>query len=90
MSHSKSRASEIDAEALNRFHGAHFGDELETEDEEVAEEAVEESAEEVVEEASEEASEDEASEDADEAEAPAIKFQRHHAQSHGGIRNRRP
>ena len=65
---------EIDAEALNRFHGAHFGDELETEDEEVAEEAVEESAEEVVEEASEEASEDEASEDADEAEAPAIKF----------------
>ncbi len=28
---------EIDAEALNRFHGAHFGDELETEDEEVAE-----------------------------------------------------
>ena len=60
---------EIDAEALNRFHGAHFGDELETEDEEVAEEVVEESAEEVVEEASEEASEDEASEDADEAEA---------------------
>ncbi|MGB0365294.1 MAG: hypothetical protein ACPGJD_04445, partial [Candidatus Poseidoniaceae archaeon] len=57
---------EIDAEALNRFHGAHFGDELETEDEEVAEEAVEDSA--------EEASEDEAAEDAEEAEAPAIKF----------------
>ena len=65
---------EIDAEALNRFHGAHFGDELETEDEEVAEEVVEESAEEVVEESTEEASEDEASEDAEEAEAPAIKF----------------
>ena len=65
---------EIDAEALNRFHGAHFGDELETEDEEVAEEVVEESAEEVVEEAAEEASEDEATEDAEEAEAPSIKF----------------
>ena len=65
---------EIDAEALNRFHGAHFGDELETEDEEVAEEAVEESAEEVVEEAAEEASEDDTAEEAEEAEAPAIKF----------------
>jgi uncharacterized repeat protein (TIGR01451 family) len=29
---------EIDAEALNRFHGAHFGDELESAEEEVAEE----------------------------------------------------
>ncbi|MED5497516.1 MAG: hypothetical protein VX872_08155, partial [Candidatus Thermoplasmatota archaeon] len=61
---------EIDAEALNRFHGAHFGDELETEDEEVAEEVVEEAAEEVV----EEAAEDEATEAAEEADAPAIKF----------------
>ena len=65
---------EIDAEALNRFHGAHFGDELETEEEEVAEEVVEESAEEVAEEVAEEASEDEAAEDAEETEAPAIKF----------------
>ena len=63
---------EIDAEALNRFHGAHFGDELETEDEEVAEEVVEEVAEEVVEDAADEASEDEATEE--EAKAPAIKF----------------
>ncbi|MEJ6653710.1 MAG: hypothetical protein QNL55_05030, partial [Euryarchaeota archaeon] len=34
---------EVDAEALNRFHGAHFGDEIETEDvaeEEVAEEEI--------------------------------------------------
>jgi uncharacterized repeat protein (TIGR01451 family) len=30
---------EIDAEALNRFHGAHFGDELESAEEEVVEEA---------------------------------------------------
>ncbi|CAI8416583.1 MAG: Uncharacterised protein [Candidatus Poseidoniaceae archaeon] len=65
---------EIDAEALNRFHGAHFGDELETEDEEVAEEVVEESAEEVVEEIAEKSNEDEATEDAEEAETPAIKF----------------
>ena len=64
---------EIDAEALNRFHGAHFGDELETEDE-VAEEAVEESADEVDEETAEEASEDESTEEAEEDEAPAIKF----------------
>jgi hypothetical protein len=40
---------EIDAEALNRFHGAHFGDELESAEEEVVEEAPAE--EEVVEEA---------------------------------------
>ena len=64
---------EIDAEALNRFHGAHFGDELETEDE-VAEEAVEESSDEVDEETAEEASEDETTEEAEEDEAPAIKF----------------
>ena len=65
---------EIDAEALNRFHGAHFGDELESEDDQAAEETVEESAEEAVEEAAEEASEDEETEEAEEAEAPAIKF----------------
>jgi len=63
---------EIDAEALNRFHGAHFGDELQTEDEEVVEES-EETAEEVAE-TTEEASEEATSEEAEEAEAPAIKF----------------
>ena len=63
---------EIDAEALNRFHGAHFGDELETEDD-TAEETVEEVPEEVAE-ASEETSEDDGAEEAEEAEAPAIKF----------------
>ncbi|MGB2183335.1 MAG: hypothetical protein ACPH5H_05550, partial [Candidatus Poseidoniaceae archaeon] len=66
---------EIDAEALNRFHGAHFGDELETEDETVVEE-VEETSEEVAE-TSEETSEGDASEESEEteeSEAPAIKF----------------
>ncbi|MGB1798584.1 MAG: hypothetical protein ACPHM4_04815, partial [Candidatus Poseidoniaceae archaeon] len=63
---------EIDAEALNRFHGAHFGDELETADDTV-EEAAEEVSEDVAE-ASEEASEDDGAEEAEEAEAPAIKF----------------
>jgi len=63
---------EIDAEALNRFHGAHFGDELETEDDTV-EEVAEEVSEDVAE-ASEEASEDDGAEEAEEAEAPAIKF----------------
>ena len=72
---------EIDAEALNRFHGAHFGDELETEDD--AAEEVEESTE-TVEEGSEEASEEsgdaseETSDESEEAEAednvPEIKF----------------
>ena len=65
---------EIDAEALNRFHGAHFGDELETEDEEVTEEIVEESAEEVDEESAEEASEDKHLKMPRKPEAPAIKF----------------
>ena len=72
---------EIDAEALNRFHGAHFGDELETEDDEpeVVEEASD--AEEASQDAEEttsddaEASEDETDEEAEaEEEAPAIKF----------------
>ena len=36
---------EVDAEALNRFHGAHFGDEVETEDVPVEEVAEEEAAE---------------------------------------------
>ena len=61
---------EIDAEALNRFHGAHFGDELETEDDEP--EVVEETAD------ADDASGDEADagEEAEEEaeEAPAIKF----------------
>jgi hypothetical protein len=70
---------EIDAEALNRFHGAHFGDELETEDDSTdeVEEASEES-EEVQEETTEEVSEESESEseDAEEPEqaAPEIKF----------------
>tara|TARA_B100000683_G_scaffold273171_1_gene318159 strand:- start:10494 stop:13130 length:2637 start_codon:yes stop_codon:yes gene_type:complete len=72
---------EIDAEALNRFHGAHFGDELETEDDEpeVVEEASD--AEEASQDAEEtttddaEASEEETDEEAEaEEEAPAIKF----------------
>ena len=70
---------EIDAEALNRFHGAHFGDELETEDDSTddVEEASEES-EEVQEETTEEVSEESESEseDAEEPEqaVPEIKF----------------
>ena len=72
---------EIDAEALNRFHGAHFGDELETEDDEpeVVEEATD--AEEASADAEEmssddaESSEEGADEEAEaEEEAPAIKF----------------
>ena len=71
---------EIDAEALNRFHGAHFGDELETEDDAVEEE-VEESTE-TVEEVSEESSdgsedtpeETEAEESEAEEKVPEIKF----------------
>ena len=60
---------EIDAEALNRFHGAHFGDELETEEEETEE--VEEVADEAVEESTE--ASDETPEEAEEK-VPAIKF----------------
>ena len=60
---------EIDAEALNRFHGAHFGDELETEEAETEE--VEEVADEAVEESTE--ASDETPEEADDK-APAIKF----------------
>ena len=60
---------EIDAEALNRFHGAHFGDELEPAEEESEE--VEEVADEVVEESTE--ASDETPEEAEEK-APAIKF----------------
>ena len=64
---------EIDAEALNRFHGAHFGDELESDEDDAPEEAPEEdaeeaSAEEAVVEESEESSEEDVSD------APAIKF----------------
>ena len=59
---------EVDAEALNRFHGVHFGDEIESDDlpeVEEEEEAVEESeAEEAVEESEAEASEEEAAEEA--------------------------
>ncbi len=67
---------EVDAEALNRFHGVHFGDEIESDDlpeVEEEEEAVEESeAEEAVEESEAEASEEEAAEEAvEESEAEA-------------------
>jgi uncharacterized repeat protein (TIGR01451 family) len=64
---------EIDAEALNRFHGAHFGDELESAEEEVVEEAPAE--EEVAEEApAEEEVAEEAPAEEEVAEEPAIKF----------------
>jgi len=53
-------SGEVDAEALNRFHGVHFGDEVETEDvPTIKEESVEEAVEEVVAE-SDESSEEEA------------------------------
>ena len=60
---------EIDAEALNRFHGAHFGDELETEDEAPVE--VEETVDDTKD---DDASEDVSDETSDEEAAPAIKF----------------
>ena len=60
---------EIDAEALNRFHGAHFGDELETEDEAPVE--VEETVDDTKD---DDASEDVGDETSDEEAAPAIKF----------------
>ena len=64
---------EIDAEALNRFHGAHFGDELETEDD-----AVEQEVEEVSEESSDgsEDTPEETEAEVSEAEekVPEIKF----------------
>ena len=73
---------EIDAEALNRFHGAHFGDELESDEDDAPTEATEEDAEEVVEESEETSAEEEAVEESEESpaeeevvdEAPAIKF----------------
>ena len=78
---------EIDAEALNRFHGAHFGDELESAEDdtpaEVSEEASEETTEEVAaaeeevveeETAEEEVVEEETAEEESVEEEPAIKF----------------
>ena len=71
---------EIDAEALNRFHGAHFGDELETEEDgaeegEESQEAAEDEAVEATEEVTEEESGEDATEDdASEEDTPAIKF----------------
>ncbi|RJU93166.1 MAG: DUF11 domain-containing protein [Candidatus Poseidoniales archaeon] len=78
---------EVDAEALNRFHGVHFGDEIESEDlpaieseevvEEVTEETEEVASEDVAEaDASEEVAEaaEEATEEPEEAEGPKIKF----------------
>ena len=57
---------EIDAEALNRFHGAHFGDELES--------AEDDTPAEVSEEAPEETTEEEVVEEETAEEEPAIKF----------------
>ena len=78
---------EIDAEALNRFHGAHFGDELESAEDdtpaEVSEEASEETTEEVAaaeeetaeeEVVEEETAEEEVVEEEAVEEEPAIKF----------------
>ena len=64
-------SGEVDAEALNRFHGVHFGDEIESDDLPALETETEEAdaSEDVAEEASEAASED-ASEDS----APKMKF----------------
>ena len=59
-------SGEVDAEALNRFHGVHFGDEVESEDlPAVKQEASAEEAEEAVEEAAEED---------EESSGPSIKF----------------
>ncbi|MBL6893233.1 MAG: DUF11 domain-containing protein [Candidatus Poseidonia sp.] len=82
-------SGEVDAEALNRFHGVHFGDEIESDDlpaiesdevvvEEAAVETEEASSEDVAEaeEASEEvaAVSDEAADEPEKASAPSIKF----------------
>ncbi|MGB1421670.1 MAG: hypothetical protein ACPG79_08000, partial [Poseidonia sp.] len=82
-------SGEVDAEALNRFHGVHFGDEIESDDLpaiEPEEEVIEEVAAETEEAASEEAGEEGASEEvaeetadsseevAEEAAGPSIKF----------------
>ena len=67
-------SGQIDAEALNRFHGVHFGDEVESDDL-PAQETEEEEApdEEATEEAVvEESSEEEATEEAPEEEAPKV------------------
>jgi hypothetical protein len=60
-------SGQIDAEALNRFHGVHFGDEVESDDLPAAPQP--EAEEEATEETTEEATEAEASEEATEAEA---------------------
>ena len=76
---------EIDAEALNRFHGAHFGDELESaeddtpaevSEEEIVEEATEETSEETTEEevVEEESAEEETATEESVEEEPSIKF----------------
>jgi hypothetical protein len=83
-------SGEVDAEALNRFHGVHFGDEIESDDlpeatvepvedaaEETAEETTEEAVEETTEEAVEETTEEAAEEttgDESEEEGPKMKF----------------
>ena len=63
---------EVDAEALNRFHGVHFGDEIESDDLPEVEEAEEEASEEAEVEAVAEGAEGEASEEpSEEAEVEA-------------------
>ncbi len=65
-------SGEVDAEALNRFHGVHFGDEIESDDLPSLEPEAEESESEEVAEATEEDSGDEAASEEDSA--PKMKF----------------
>ena len=65
-------SGEVDAEALNRFHGVHFGDEIESDDLPVVEELEEEVSEEVTEEEAEvESTEEEAEVEVTEEEVEA-------------------
>jgi hypothetical protein len=64
-------SGEVDAEALNRFHGVHFGDEIESDDLPVVEEIEEEVSEEATEEAGAEVTEEEPGAEVTEEEAGA-------------------
>ena len=66
-------SGEVDAEALNRFHGVHFGDEIESDDLPALESEAEPESETEEAEASEGGEEAESSEAEDEA-APKMKF----------------
>ena len=65
-------SGEVDAEALNRFHGVHFGDEIESDDLPAVVSDAEEEAPEAAEEVASEETPEEA--DAEEASAPKMKF----------------